>query len=159
MILEIINAYAPEILGAILTALAGVVGLAIKKLATRYINTEVKREIALTVVQGVEQVYKTLDGPAKLEKALESAASMLQANGIKVTDLELRMLIEAAVGEFNDVFNKPLPVLEGIDVEDLTDEQIRDVLAQLGIHFTEEMTRDELINLLPESECRAVAGT
>ena len=153
--MEIINAFGNEIMGALLTAVAGAAALVFRK----WINTKVKREIAETVVEAIEQIYQTLDGPAKLEKALEAAATMMRENGIKVSALELRMLLESALGKFNDVFNKPLPVLEGIDVEDLTDEQIRDVLAQLGIHFTEEMTRDELINLLPESECLVMART
>ena len=148
MIMEIINAYAAEAMNVIFTGLAVVAALMFRK----WINTKVKREIAETVVGAVEQIYKTLDGPAKLQKALEAAATMMQENGIKVSALELRMLLEAALGKFNDVFNKPLPVLEGIDVEDLTDDQIRDILAQLGIHFTEEMTRAELINLLPVCE-------
>lgn len=104
---EFVNAYGVQILYAILTALAGVVGMALKKAATKWVNTEVKRTVARTVVQGVEQLYKHLDGDAKLGKALEAAAEMLRAEGITVTDLELRMLIEAAVGEFNDAFNKP----------------------------------------------------
>ena len=43
---------------------------------------------------------------AKLQKALEAASEMLANKGITVTDIELRMLIEAAVGEFNDAFNR-----------------------------------------------------
>ena len=42
----------------------------------------------------------------KYEKALEAASEMLSEKGISVTELELKMLIEAAVGEFNDVFYK-----------------------------------------------------
>ena len=45
----------------------------------------------------VNQIYYDLDGPAKLQKAIESASEMLAAKGITVTDLELRMLLEAAV--------------------------------------------------------------
>ena len=104
-ILEIVNTYGMEILGAILTAVAGALGLAVKNLATRYINTQIKRDIARTVVQGVEQVYKALSGPERLDKAMEAATEMLAAQGITVSELELRMLLEAAVGEFNDVFN------------------------------------------------------
>lgn len=127
MILEIINTYGAEIIGTILVALAGVLAMAIKTLATKYVNTKVKRDIAHTVVQAVEQCYRHLDGPAKLAKALEAAADMLQANGIKVTELELRMLLEAAVGEFNDVFNTAT-ILPGIDAESLTDDQLRDIV-------------------------------
>ena len=45
----------------------------------------------------VNQLYYDLDGPEKLQKAIESASEMLAAKGITVTDLELRMLLEAAV--------------------------------------------------------------
>jgi hypothetical protein len=105
ILLQIINTYGLEIIGAILTALAADLGMAAKTLATKYINTKIKRDVARTVVQGVEQLYKALSGPERLDKAMEAAAEMLTAQGITVTDLELRMLLEAAVGEFNDVFN------------------------------------------------------
>ena len=149
-ILEIINTYGTEIIGAILTALAGVLAMAVKNLATKYINTKVKRDIARTVVQGVEQIYKDLHGEEKLGKALEAAADMLTANGITVTDLELRMLIEAAVGEFNQVFNSDT-IMEGLAVEDLTDEQLRELLLQCGFAYTENMTREEMLAALDEA--------
>jgi hypothetical protein len=149
IIKEIINAYGAEILGAILTAVAGVVGLAIKKLATKYINTQIKKDVARTVVQAVEQIYKTLGGPEKLAKAMEAAADMLQENGITVTDLELRMLIEAAVGEFNDIFNSDI-IMDGIDVESLDDDQLRELMKQLGFGYTENMTRQEMLDALDE---------
>lgn len=156
MILEIVNTYGAEIIGTILTALAGVVALAIKNLATKYINTKVKRDIARTVVQAVEQCYRHLDGPAKLDKALEAAADMLTANGITVTDLELRMLLEAAVGEFNDIFNNAI-ILPGIDAENLTDEQLRSVLQQMGYAYTDDMTREQLLAALDEADEAALA--
>ena len=146
---QIINTYGLEIIGAILTTLAGIVGLAVKKLAERYINTKIKREVVRTAVQAVEQLYRDLDGPAKLEKALKAAAEMLQAEGITVTELELRMLIEATVGEFNDVFNSTL-VLEGIAVEDMTDDQLRAALQQLGFAYTDDMTREQMLGALAE---------
>lgn len=147
IILEIINTYAAEIIGAILTALAGVVAMAAKNLATKYINTKVKRDIARTVVQAVEQIYKDLHGEEKLGKALEAAADMLGAQGITVTDLELRMLLESAVGEFNQVFNSAA-MLEGVAVEDLDDDQLREVLLQLGQEPAEGATREELEAML-----------
>lgn len=149
-IMEIINTYGMEIIGAILTALAGVVAVAAKNLATKYINTKVKRDIARTVVQGVEQIYKDLHGEEKLGKALEAAADMLTANGITVTDLELRMLIEAAVGEFNQVFNSDT-IMEGIAVEDLDDDQLRQFLQLNGFAYTEGMTREEMLAALDEA--------
>lgn len=152
IIKAIVNTYGAEILGAILTALAGVVGLAIKNLATKYINTSVKRSVARTVVQGVEQLYKDLHGKEKLDKALEAAAAMLLENGIYVTDLELRMLIEAAVGEFNQVFTaQQLEIAEGIDVDDMTDDMLRAVLEQIGRPAPMSFTREELLAALDEA--------
>lgn len=151
---EIINTYGLEIVGAILTALAGVLAVAAKNLATKYINTKVKRDIARTVVQAVEQIYKDQNGEEKLGKALEAAADMLATNGITVTDLELRMLLESAVGEFNEVFTKPLPILDGIDVDDLDDDQLREVLLQMGAEPAEGATREELLAALDQLQAQ-----
>lgn len=118
IITAIINAYGTKILGAILTALAGIIGMALKHLATQYINTETKRSVARTVVQGVEQIYKDLHGQEKLDKAMEAAAAMLKEYGITVTELELRMLLESALAELNRVFDTAT-VLPGIDAEAL----------------------------------------
>lgn len=148
-IMEIINAYGVKIIGAILTAVASVVALAAKSLATKYINTKVKQDVARIVVQGVEQLYQHLGGPEKLEIALDTAAEMLTAQGIKVTELELRMLLEAAVGEFNNIFDRGL-ILEGVAVEDLDDDQLRAVLQQCGFGYTENMTREEMLAALDE---------
>ncbi len=101
-----INEYGTAILYALLTALAGYLGVWVKQLYTKYINDKTKQAVAKTVVQAVEQLYNNLNGEEKLEKALESASDMLTEKGINITDLELRMLIEAAVSEFNDAFHR-----------------------------------------------------
>ena len=148
-ILEIINTYGMEILGTALVALAGSLGLAFKKLAARYFNTKEVQKVAHIVVQGVEQVYKALSGPEKLEKAMEAAAEMLAARGITVTELELRMQLEAAVGEFNNVFTPSL-ILEGIDVDDLDDDQLREIAGQAGLSrsYVDSLTREQLLDEL-----------
>lgn len=101
-----ISEYGPTILYAVLTALAGYLGVIAKQLYTRYINDKTKQAVAKTVVQAVEQIYTDLHGEEKLNKALAAASEMLANKGITVTDLELRMLIEAALAEFNDAFNR-----------------------------------------------------
>ena len=106
MFAEFIEMYGLEILMAVLTALGGYLGLVAKKLVEKYLNDKTKREVARTVVQGIEQVYKDLHGEEKLNKALETASEMLAEKGITASELELRMLLEAAVGEFNDNFKK-----------------------------------------------------
>jgi hypothetical protein len=73
---------------------------------TKYINDKTKKEVAKVAVQFVEQVYKDLHGEEKLNEALQAAAEMLQEKNISVSSLELRVLIEAAVAEFNNAFNK-----------------------------------------------------
>ena len=95
-----------EILGAIITAIAGYIGGVLKNLYTKYINDKTKQSVVKTCVQAIEQLYKDLHGEEKLNKVIESATDMLAEKGISITDLELRMLIESAVGEFNDNFNK-----------------------------------------------------
>ena len=95
-----------EILGAIITAIAGYIGVVLKNVYTKYINDKTKQSVVKTCVQAIEQLYKDLHGEEKLNKVIESATDMLAEKGISITDLELRMLIESAVGEFNDNFNK-----------------------------------------------------
>lgn len=106
MFAEFINQYGLEIMYALITAIAGYVGIVLKNLVTKYINDKTKRAVAKTAVQFVEQVYKELHGEEKLNAALTAASEMLSEKGIFVSDLEMRVLLEAAVAEFNDAFNK-----------------------------------------------------
>lgn len=113
-----ISEYGTTILYAVLTALVGYIGIVAKRLYTKYVNDKTKQAVAKTVVQAVEQIYKDLHGEEKLNKALEAASEMLAEKGITITDLEMRMLIEAALAEFNRAFEK-----EGTDgIEDTADD-------------------------------------
>lgn len=106
MFAEFVDQYGMEILYAIITAVAGYIGIVVKNLYTKYINDKTKQAVAKTAVQFVEQVYKDLHGEEKLNEALQAASEMLTEKGITITPLELRVLVEAAVGEFNNAFNK-----------------------------------------------------
>ena len=108
LINEFISAYGTTILYSILTAIAGYLGIVVKNLYQKYINDKTKQDVVKTCVKAVEQIYKDLHGEEKLHKALEAASEMLMSKNITITDIELRMLIEAAVAEFNDAFI-PLP--------------------------------------------------
>lgn len=112
MFAEFINEYGIQILYTIITAIAGYIGLAIKSLVTKYVNDKTKQAVAKTAVQFVEQVYKDLHGEDKLNAALGAMSEMLGEKGIHVSDLEMRVLIEAAVSEFNNAFNQPVAVQE-----------------------------------------------
>lgn len=100
--------YGTQIIAAILCAIFGCLGYAIKKLAVKYINDDTKRAIARVAVQFVEQVWNTLHGADKLAKALEVAEALLKKKGIDFDAEEMQILIEAAVSEFNEAFRKPL---------------------------------------------------
>ena len=114
MFAEFVNQYGMQLLYAIITGIAGYVGIVIKNLCTKYINDKTKAVVAKNAVQFVEQVYKDLHGEEKLNEALRAAAEMLNDKGITVSDLELRVLVEAAVSEFNDAFKKnAIPEKEG----------------------------------------------
>lgn len=106
-----ISEYGTALLYVVVTAVFGYLGVQAKALADKFLNDKTKRDVAKTVVSAVEQIYKDIHGEEKLEKALESASEMLAEKGITVTDLEMRMLIEAAVAEFNKAFEKK-PELE-----------------------------------------------
>ena len=98
---EFINTYGMQLMYAIITAIAGYIGIVVKNLVDK-----TKKEVAKNAVQFVEQVCKNLHGEEKLNEALVAASEMLVEKGISITELELRVLIEAAVAEFNKAFEK-----------------------------------------------------
>lgn len=112
MFAEFINQYGMQILYTVITAIAGYIGIVIKNLFTKYFNDKTKREVAKSAVQFVEQVYKDNHGEEKFNEALNCAEEMLAEKGISITALELRVLIEAAVAEFNNAFDKTEVVVE-----------------------------------------------
>ena len=105
MFAEFIEAYGMELLYALIMAVAGWLAIVAKNLATKYINDKTKKAVAKMVVRAVEQIYKDLHGEEKLDKAIEYMAEILTEKGISATELEVRVLLEDAVGEFNKVFN------------------------------------------------------
>ena len=85
--------YGTQIIAAILCAIFGCLGYAIKKLAVKYINDDTKRAIAHVAVQFVEQVWNTLHGADKLAKALETAEALLKKKGIDFDAEEMQILM------------------------------------------------------------------
>lgn len=103
---EIFWAYVFPVIVAALTAFAGFLGTQIKGLYQKYINDKTKESVVRTCVKAVEQLYHDLGGPEKLEKAKEGIEDMLNEKGILITELEMNLLIEAVVSEFNYGFAK-----------------------------------------------------
>jgi hypothetical protein len=106
MFAEFINIYGTQILYTIITAFFGFLGLCFKKIADEFVKDKTKRKVIKDAVKYAEQAFKDLHGEDKLSKALSAASDMLLEKGITITDLELRVLVEAAVAEFNKAFEK-----------------------------------------------------
>lgn len=97
---ELLNQVLSIILPALATLIAAWFGYLGTKLKAKYdeqINTDLKKTIVKETVQYVQQVYATLDGPERLQKALAQASTILSEKGITISDTELNMLIESAV--------------------------------------------------------------
>ena len=103
--MNILNSFISEygllIIYTLLTAVAGFIGAQIKRLYEKHINTDRKRKVVETCVKSVEQLYKDIDGSEKLQKAKENILQMLTQEGIEITEIEMDMLIESVVSEFN----------------------------------------------------------
>jgi intergrase/recombinase len=109
---EFFATYGLPLLYALITAIAGIIAKGVANVYNKYADSREKRAVARTVVLATEQIYNDLHGEEKFNKALLALIEMLAERGIKVAELEARMLIEAAVGEFNDVFEKNVQPLE-----------------------------------------------
>ena len=110
-----VYSYGMHIVGLLLVAVAGCIGLTFRNWLSKWVSAETDRldaetkaKVARTVVAFVEQVWKDLHGQDKLLKALEKAKELLGKKGIAFDADEMMVLIEAAVAEFNDAFHKPL---------------------------------------------------
>ena len=101
---EFMQNYGIELISTALVALAGYLGMVIKKLVEKHLKNKTAKSIAKTVVQAVQQMYKDLNGSEKLDKAMEAFSDMLAEEGIHISEFKMRMLLESAVGEFKDVF-------------------------------------------------------
>ena len=103
-----IYTYGPTLAITFLCAIFGTLGHVAKKIYVNHVNDDTKRSVARVVVQFVEQAWQALHGEDKLNKALETAEALLKKKGIDFDADEMKVLIEAAVSEFNDAFHRPL---------------------------------------------------
>lgn len=97
--LELLNAIMPFILSAVATVLASIgayLGLKVKDL----LDTKQKKEIVEKTIQYVEQVGKVLGSAEKKALAMQKASEWIETKGIKVSEVELDILIESFVNDF-----------------------------------------------------------
>jgi LL-H family phage holin len=98
-----------EFLKPIFLAIAGFFGYQVAILIKRYVDKQTlaqKQELVAIAVKMVEQMYKELDGEEKYNKAVEWVTAEATRLGIKITENEMRGLIESAVKTFKDQFAK-----------------------------------------------------
>lgn len=98
---QIVSAIMPYVV-TIVTAIFAYLAVKVKAKFDEKINTETKREVIEATVKYVQQVYETLDGKDKLQKALDTSIQWLNEKGIKITEAEATILIEAAIKGFKE---------------------------------------------------------
>lgn len=99
---DIITSEVIGIIGIIIATFLSWLGLRVKNILGNFFDTKTKTTVALTVVQAIEQMYKDLNGEDKLEIAIENISELLADKGIKISENEIRLLIESAVKSVND---------------------------------------------------------
>lgn len=104
-ILDTLAFYAPNIMEAILYMVAIALGMAARKYVGPLLLNKVVEICARNAVLFVEQTFKDLHGEDKFNKALETLSETLARYKIKISAAEMRLMIEAAVGKFNNAFS------------------------------------------------------
>lgn len=111
--MEIINRFIAEygtaLLYTFVTAVFGLFGMALKTLLEKYFGGKIKLDTVRAAVRAVEQIAKDIHGEEKLERAKLYVTEILNEKGISISSLELELLIEAAVSEFNNAFAQNEP--------------------------------------------------
>lgn len=123
---EVFSTYVLPVIVAVLTALAGYLGTRLKTLYEKYVNDKTKEAVVRTCVKAAEQLYHDLSGAEKLAKAQEGVVEMLNEKGIPISELEMNLLIESVVSEFNYGFAKAGEV-EAPKSETETEEAVEEV--------------------------------
>lgn len=98
---EFIDNYGMTIVYALLTAIAGFIATKIKAIYEAKCDDETKKKVVRSCVKAVEQLYNDLGGAEKLERAKANIIQILELKGIVISELELDMLIEEVIAEFN----------------------------------------------------------
>lgn len=97
--------YAPYLFEGIVYIIFSILALVAYKYIKPLLQNKTIEVIAKNVVLCIEQTYKDLHGEEKLDKALERFSEMLAARKINLPASEMKVMLEAAVAEFNGVFH------------------------------------------------------
>ncbi|ARM67716.1 hypothetical protein LW81_146 [Lactococcus phage LW81] len=103
---ELVQAITPILLAllvAIIGYLAKIAGIQVQRVADKYAikaKLDANKTIVDLAVKYVQQVFNEADNQTKYNEAKNKALEILSEKGIKITDAELNMLIEASVANF-----------------------------------------------------------
>lgn len=103
---ELLQAITPILLAslvAIVGYLAKIAGIQVQRVADKYAikaKLDANKTIVDLAVKYVQQVFNEADNKTKYNEAKNKALEILSEKGIKITDAELNMLIEASVANF-----------------------------------------------------------
>lgn len=100
---SIIQQLAGNIIQTVLCVVVSYIGIAGKRIYTKYINTETKQIIVKDCVKAAEQLYQDLHGDDKKAECENMIVNLLYEKGITITQQELDVMIEAAVQELNKI--------------------------------------------------------
>lgn len=103
---ELLQAITPILLAslvAIVGYLAKIAGIQVQRVADKHAikaKLDANKTIVDLAVKYVQQVFNEADNKTKYNEAKNKALEILSEKGIKITDAELNMLIEASVANF-----------------------------------------------------------
>ncbi|MDN6113496.1 MAG: phage holin family protein [Tetragenococcus halophilus] len=103
---ELLQAITPILLAllvGIIGYLAKIAGIQAQRVADKYAikaKLDANKTIVNLAVKYVQQVFNEADNKTKYNEAKNKALEILSEKGIKITDAELNMLIEASVANF-----------------------------------------------------------
>ena len=140
---EIISNFLLPVIAAAVTGLAGFIGMQLKKIYQKHVDDKTKEAVVRTCVKAVEQLYHDLGGPEKLEKAKDGIQEMLKEKGIAISELEMDLLIESVVSEFNYGFAKDTKVLSNEKKPDGEDDNPSVSCADSSLYTREPLTEDD----------------
>lgn len=101
---ELVSQLTPIIINAVIVVV-GFIFTRIGFIAKDFFDDKTKRAIAEQTVMYVKQIGDAMDASEKLAKAKEDIQAQLAEKGIRITDLELTVLIESAVNNFKGAWN------------------------------------------------------
>jgi len=108
MELELLNALMPHLVSIAVTivmAIAGWVGTKLGRAIDEQKNAKQIREIVEHTVRYVEQVAKAMGSEEKLELAKARVIEYAESKGLRISQIEIEILIEAFVNELNEKYS------------------------------------------------------